>query len=172
MTIGLALMSAATMGGISWYSARASLLTAAGDRLQLAASARRDSIELTAERMHADFVAVAAHPQVVSNFPDLIETLDPGKSDYATVIEAFRAPKTVEERIALDGGAGTGMYGRRHGKVQEIARKLVAQRAMATCSSSMKTAGSPTPRPRARISRAPWRRVRSRRPVSVASWSG
>ncbi|MGC5780646.1 methyl-accepting chemotaxis protein [Methylobacterium sp. NFXW15] len=127
MTIGLALMSAATMGGISWYSARASLLTAAGDRLQLAASARRDSIELTAERMHADFVAVAAHPQVVSNFPDLIETLDPGKSDYATVIEAFRAPKTVEERIALDGGAGTGMYGRRHGKVQEIARKLVAQ---------------------------------------------
>ncbi len=77
--------------------------------------------------MHADFVAVAAHPQVVSNFPDLIETLDPGKSDYATVIEAFRAPKTVEERIALDGGAGTGMYGRRHGKVQEIARKLVAQ---------------------------------------------
>ncbi|MFC6792088.1 methyl-accepting chemotaxis protein [Methylobacterium komagatae] len=127
MTIGLALMSAATMGGISWYSARASLLTAAGDRLQLAASARRDSIELTADRLHADFVAVAAHPQVVSNFPDLIEALDPGKSDYATVIEAFRAPKTVEERIALDGGAGTGMYGRRHGKVQEIARKLVAQ---------------------------------------------
>lgn len=127
MTIGLALMSAATMGGISWYSARASLLTAAGDRLQLAASARRDSIELTADRMHADFVAVAAHPQVVSNFPDLIEALDPGKSDYATVVEAFKAPKTVEERIALDGGAGTGMYGRRHGKVQEIARKLVAQ---------------------------------------------
>ncbi|MBE7244165.1 MAG: HAMP domain-containing protein [Actinomycetospora chiangmaiensis] len=127
MTIGLALLSAATMGGISWYSARASLLKGAGERLHLAASARRDSLELTADRMQADFVAAAAHPQVVSNFPDLIETLDPAKPGYAAVVEAFRAPKTVEERIALDGGPATGMYGRRHGKVQEVARNLVAQ---------------------------------------------
>ncbi len=127
MTIGLALMSAATMGGMSWYSARTSLLKAASERLHLAASARRDSIELTADRMQADFVAVAAHPQVVSNFPDLIETLDPAKPDTAAVVDTFRAPKTVAERIALDGGPATGMYGRRHGKVQDVARKLVAQ---------------------------------------------
>lgn len=127
MTIGLALMSAATMGGISWYSARAGLLKAAGERLHLAASARRDSIEVMADRMQADFIAVASHPQIVSNFPDLIETLDPSRPDFTAVVEAFRAPKTVEERIALDGGGATGMYGRRHGKVQEIARKLVAQ---------------------------------------------
>ncbi len=127
MTIGLALMSAATMGGISWYSARTSLLKAAGERLHLAASARQDSIELTADRMQADFVGVAAHPQIVSNFPDLIETLDPAKPETAGIVDAFRAPKSVAERIALDGGPATGMYGRRHGKVQEIARKIVAQ---------------------------------------------
>ncbi len=115
------------MGGISWYSARTSLLKAASERLHLAASARQDSIELTADRMQADFVAVAAHPQIVSNFPDLIETLDPAKPETAGIVDAFRAPKAVAERIALDGGPAAGMYGRRHGKVQEIARKLVAQ---------------------------------------------
>ena len=55
MTIGLALLSAATMGGISWYSARASLLKGAGERLHLAASARRDSLELSALKGHEPF---------------------------------------------------------------------------------------------------------------------
>ncbi len=127
MTIGLALLSASAMGGFSWYSARAGLTDAAGTRLQFAAAARRDGIELVADRMRADFIAAAAHPQVVSNFPDLIETLDPHKPDYAAVLEAFRAPKTVEDRIAFDGGTTGTMYGRRHAKVQEVARKLVAQ---------------------------------------------
>jgi methyl-accepting chemotaxis protein len=127
MTVGLALLSATAMGGFSWYSARSGLMTAAHERLQLAAAARRDGIELVADRMHADFLAAAAHPQIVSNFPDLIETLDPAKPDTAAVIEAFRAPQTVEARIALDGAGMTSMYGRRHAKVQEVARKLVAQ---------------------------------------------
>ncbi|EIZ86164.1 methyl-accepting chemotaxis sensory transducer [Methylobacterium sp. GXF4] len=124
MTIGLALLSATAMGGFSWYSAKSGLIDAANERLQLAAVARRDGIELVADRMQADFLAAAAHPQIVSNFPDLIETLDPSKPETAAVVEAFRAPQTVEARVALD---GTGMYGRRHVKVQEVARKLVAQ---------------------------------------------
>ena len=127
MTVGLALLSATAMGGFSWYSARSGLIDAAHERLQLAASARRDGIELMADRMQADFAAASAHPQIVSNFPDLIETLDPARPETASVIEAFRAPKTVEARIALDGTAMTAMYGRRHAKVQEVARKLVAQ---------------------------------------------
>ncbi|MCJ2140081.1 methyl-accepting chemotaxis protein [Methylobacterium sp. E-066] len=124
MTIGLALLSATAMGGFSWYSAKSGLIDAANERLQLAAAARRDGIELVADRMQADFLAAAAHPQIVSNFPDLIETLDPAKPETAAVVEAFQAPQTVEARVALD---GSGMYGRRHVKVQEVARKLVAQ---------------------------------------------
>ncbi|MHC2105555.1 MULTISPECIES: methyl-accepting chemotaxis protein [unclassified Methylobacterium] len=124
MTIGLALLSATAMGGFSWYSARSGLIDAANERLQLAAAARRDGIELVADRMQADFLAASAHPQIVSNFPDLIENLDPAKPDTAAVIAAFQAPPTVEARVALD---GTGMYGRRHVKVQETARKLIAQ---------------------------------------------
>ncbi|MCJ2051190.1 methyl-accepting chemotaxis protein [Methylobacterium sp. J-070] len=127
MTVGLALLSATAMGGASWYTARSALIDAAQDRLQLAAAARRDGIELVADRMQADFQAVAAHPQIVSNFPDLIETLDPGKPETAAVVDAFRAPKTAEARVALDGTGMTTMYGRRHVKVQEVARKLVAQ---------------------------------------------
>ena len=127
MTIGLALLSATAMGGFSWYSAKAGLIDAANERLQLAAAARRDGIELVADRMQADFLATAAHPQIISNFPDLIETLDPAKQDTAAVIAAFQAPQTVEARVALDGGGMTSMYGRRHAKVQEVARKLVAQ---------------------------------------------
>jgi hypothetical protein len=70
---------------------------------------------------------VAAHPQIVSNFPDLLENLDPAKPDTASVIEAFRAPQTAEARVALDGSGMSSMYARRHVKVQEVARKLVAQ---------------------------------------------
>ncbi|MBP1182994.1 methyl-accepting chemotaxis protein [Methylobacterium sp. PvR107] len=127
MTVGLALLSATAMGGFSWYTARSGLMSAAHERLQLAAAARRDGIELVADRMQADFLAVAAHPQIVSNFPDLIETLDPAKPETAAVIEAFRAPQTMEARVALDGTGMASMYGRRHVKVHEVARKLIAQ---------------------------------------------
>ena len=127
MIIGLALLSATVMGGFSWYTARSGLIHAAQERLQLAAAARRDGIELVADRMQADLLAVAAHPQIVSNFPDLIETLDLGRPDTAALVESFRAPQTVAERVALDGTGMPTMYARRHIKVQEVARKLVAQ---------------------------------------------
>ena len=127
MIIGLALLSATVMGGFSWYTARSGLIGAAQERLQLAAAARRDGIELLADRMQADLLAVAAHPQIVSNFPDLIETLDLAKPDTAALVEAFRAPQTVDARVALDGSGMPAMYARRHVKVQEVARKLVAQ---------------------------------------------
>lgn len=126
-TIGLALLSGAAMGGFSWSSARSGLIEAAGARLELAAAARRDGIELVADRMQADFLAAAGHPQVLSNFPDLIETLDPAKPDFTAIVEAFRAPETVEARIALDSTPATAMYGRRHAKVQEVARRLLAE---------------------------------------------
>ncbi len=127
MIIGLALLSATVMGGFSWYTARSALTNAAQQRLQLAAAARRDGIELVADRMQADLQAVAAHPQIVSNFPDLIETLDPARTETSALVEAFRAPKTVEARVALDGGGMNGMCARRHVKVQEVARKLLGQ---------------------------------------------
>ena len=123
-TIGLALLSATAMGALSWSSAKSGLVQAAGERLQLAAEARRDAIELVADRMQADFLSVAGHPQVASNAPDLIETLDPAKPDHAAVTAALRDLATPEARLAFD-AAGT-MYGRRHAKVQEVARRLVA----------------------------------------------
>ncbi|WP_186813070.1 methyl-accepting chemotaxis protein [Methylorubrum extorquens] len=127
MTIGLALLSAAAMGGLSWSSAKSGLIEAAGARLELAAAARRDGIELVADRMQADFLAAAGHPQIVSNFPDLIETLDPSKPDFGGIVEAFQSPPTVEARVALDSTPATAMYGRRHVKVQEVARRMVAE---------------------------------------------
>ncbi|SDO24709.1 Methyl-accepting chemotaxis protein [Methylobacterium phyllostachyos] len=127
MTIGLALLSAIVMGGFSWYTARSGLISAAQDRLQLAAAAHRDGIELVADRLEADFQAIAAHPQIVSNFPDLTETLDLAKPESVALVEAFRAPQTVEARVALDGGGMNTMYARRHVKVQDVARKLVAK---------------------------------------------
>mgnify|MGYP005989056817 CR=1 FL=1 len=123
-TIGLALLSATAMGALSWSSAKSGLVEAAGERLQLAAEARRDAIELVADRMQADFLSVAGHPQVASNAPDLIETLDPAKPDYAAVTAALRDLTTPEARLAFE-APGT-MYGRRHGKVQEVARRLIA----------------------------------------------
>ncbi|BAU92840.1 methyl-accepting chemotaxis sensory transducer [Methylorubrum populi] len=123
-TIGLALLSATAMGALSWSSAKSGLVEAAGERLQLAAEARRDAIELVADRMQADFLSVAGHPQVASNAPDLIEALDPAKPDHAAVTAALRDLATPEARLAFE-APGT-MYGRRHGKVQEVARRLLA----------------------------------------------
>ncbi|NEU15152.1 chemotaxis protein, partial [Methylobacterium sp. BTF04] len=62
-----------------------------------------------------------------SNFPDLVENLDPAKPGYAALIQAFRAPQSLEDRIAYDGASTNSAYGRRHAKVQEVARILVAQ---------------------------------------------
>ena len=48
--IGLALLSATAMGGFSWYSAKAGLFDAARERLQLAASLRKDSVPISRSR--------------------------------------------------------------------------------------------------------------------------
>jgi methyl-accepting chemotaxis protein len=125
--IGLALLSATAMGGFSWYSAKAGLFDAARERLQLAASLRKDSVELTADRLRTDFEVAAANPQIVSNFPDLIENLDPAKPETEKVLQAIRDLPNADARLAFDGGATNTMYGRRHAKVQEVARKIVAQ---------------------------------------------
>lgn len=126
-TIGLALLSATAMGGFSWYSAKSGLVAAADERLQLAATLRKDGIELVADRLRADFQATAIHPQIASNFPDLIENLDPAKPDSAKIVDAFRALTTPEARIAFDLGTTGTMYGRRHAKVQDMARKMIGQ---------------------------------------------
>lgn len=126
-TIGLALLSAAAMGGFSWSAAKSGLTEAASSRLELAAAARRDGIELVADRMQADFLSAASHPQIVSNFPDLLENLDPAKPEFASLVKAFQSTATEEERVALDNPPASGMYGRRHLKVQEVARRLIAE---------------------------------------------
>ncbi|WP_342154823.1 methyl-accepting chemotaxis protein [Methylorubrum sp. SB2] len=124
--IGLALLSATAMGGFSWSSAKDGLYDAARERLQLAASLRKDGVELTADRLRTDFEVAAANPQIASNFTDLVENLDPGKPDTDKLLQAIRDLPSADARLAFDGAATGTMYGRRHAKVQEAARKVVA----------------------------------------------
>ncbi|MFE1597808.1 methyl-accepting chemotaxis protein [Methylobacterium sp. ID0610] len=126
-TVGLALISAAAMGTLSWYAARDGLVTAVQERLAFAATARKAGIELVAGRLADEVQALAGTPQVASNLPDLIETLDPAKPDFEAVVKAFTAPASVADRLALDGTSTGTMYGRRQAKVQEAARRLVAR---------------------------------------------
>ncbi|KQP50319.1 methyl-accepting chemotaxis protein [Methylobacterium sp. Leaf108] len=123
ITVGLALLSAATMGTVSWYSAKAGLVAAANDRLEFAATTKKTSLELIGNRAVGDLATVAANPQVSGNVQDLVEALDPGKPGYAELVKAFTGPATAGERMAVE-GAGT-MYGRRHAKVQEAGRRLL-----------------------------------------------
>jgi methyl-accepting chemotaxis protein len=123
ITVGLALVSASVMGGLSWYSARSGLVDAAQERLQFAASARKAGIELVAERVGGDLVTVAGNPQVGGNFGDLVEALDPAKPDFAGLVRTYTEGASREARLGAE-AAGT-MYGRRHAKVQEVARKLL-----------------------------------------------
>ena len=115
------------MGVLSWSSAKSGLIEDAKDRLQLAAATRRDGIELVAGRLQADFLATTGHPQIISNFPDLIETLDPANPEYAIVMAAIQGLDTDVARLAFDGASTNTMYGRRHVKVQDVARRLVTQ---------------------------------------------
>jgi methyl-accepting chemotaxis protein len=130
-TIGLALVSAALMGGISWHSARNGMIEETGERLRSAANARVEAIELIAARARADFLSAAAHPLVQQNFGDVAENLDPSRPDYQTLVNLFRKPETVEQRVALDGLDTNTTYGRRHAKVQEVGRRLVSERGYA-----------------------------------------
>ena len=123
ITVGLALLSAAAMGTLSWYSARAGLVEAAHERLQFAATAKKTTLELIGNRAVGDLFTISANPQVAGNFIDLAEALDPAKPGYAELVKAFTGPASIAERVAVE-GAGT-MYGRRHTKVQEAARKLI-----------------------------------------------
>ena len=125
--IGLALLSATAMGGFSWSSAKDGLFEAARERLQLAAALRKDGVELTADRLRTDFEVAAANPQIASNFIDLVENLDPGKPETEKLLQAIRDLPSADARLAFDGAATGTMYGRRHAKVQEAARKVVAQ---------------------------------------------
>lgn len=123
ITVGLALVSSAVMGGLSWSSARGGLAEAAQERLQFAASSRKTGIELVGERVAGDFGTVAANPQVAGNFGDLVEALDPAKADFTQIVRAYTDGATLEARLGAE-ATGT-MYGRRHAKVQEVARKLL-----------------------------------------------
>ncbi|NEU12067.1 HAMP domain-containing protein [Methylobacterium sp. BTF04] len=121
--VGLALVSSTAMGGLSWYSARAGLVAAAEDRLDLAATARKTGIELVVERAGGDLATTASNAQVSGNFGDLVEALDPAKPDFAQLVQTYSGAATPEGRMAAEAPAT--MYGRRHAKVQEVARKLV-----------------------------------------------
>jgi methyl-accepting chemotaxis protein len=123
ITIGLALVSATALGGLSWSFAKSGLVEAAQDRLQLAVTGRKIGIELVAERAVGDLVTTAANPQVAGNFGDLVEALDPAKADFATIVQAYTAAAKPEDRLTAE-AAGT-MYGRRHTKVQEVGRKVI-----------------------------------------------
>lgn len=125
--IGFAFLSASTIGALSWYSARTGLVEAARQRLQIAAECRKEEIKLIADRIRADLLTLANNPDVVNNVEDLIENLDPAQPNYASVIQAFRAPRTVQERIAYDGNDTNSMYARRQAKVQAVARRLLGQ---------------------------------------------
>ncbi len=129
ITVGLALVSATAMGGLSWYFARSGLVEGAQERLQLAAAARKTGIELVAERAAGDLATTAANPQVGGNFTDLVETLDPAKADFAALVQTYTAPAKLEDRLGAE-ATGT-MYARRHAKVQEVARKLIERRGYA-----------------------------------------
>jgi methyl-accepting chemotaxis protein len=123
VTIGLALVSATALAGLSWSFAKSGLVEAAQERLQLAVTGRKIGIELVAERALGDLVTAAANPQIAGNFGDLVEALDPGKADFATLVQAYTGPAKLEDRLTAE-ATGT-MYGRRHTKVQELARKFI-----------------------------------------------
>ena len=123
ITVGLALLSTTVMGGLSFKTSRDGLVEAASERLQFAASARKQGLEIVFERAVSDLGTVSANTQVSSNFSDLVEALDPAKSDFAQLVQIYTGSSKLEERLAVE-ATGT-MYGRRHVKVQEMGRKLV-----------------------------------------------
>jgi len=124
-TIGIALFSAAAMGGLTLVVAKARLTDIARDRMQLAATSQKTSVEMISAQASADLNDFADNPLVASNLPDLAETLDLDKPDTRDTIKAFTASPDPAARLALDGSTVNSMYGRRHVKVQQAAQKLL-----------------------------------------------
>jgi len=124
-TIGIALFSAAAMGGLTLVVAKGKLTDIARDRMQLAASSLKTSVEMISAQASADLNDFADNPAVASNLPDLAESLDLDKPDTQDTIKAFTASADAAARLALDGSTVNSMYGRRHVKVQQAAQKLM-----------------------------------------------
>jgi len=130
-TIGIALFSAAAMGGLTLVVAKARLTEIARDRMQLAATSQKTSVEMISAQASADLNDFAENPAVASNLPDLAENLDLEKPDTQETIKAFTSPADPAARLALDGSTVNSMYGRRHVKVQQVAQKLLKHRGYA-----------------------------------------
>ena len=124
ITVGLALVSATAMGGAKLVFRASGLVDAAQERLQFAASARKTAIELIADRAVGDLFTIAAQPAGRRQFRRSRRSARSGQARLRRTRPGLHRPgATVEARSAAE-GAGT-MYGRRHAKVQEAARKLI-----------------------------------------------
>lgn len=112
--VGLALVSAATMGFIGWSGARSALSDAAETRLMLAADARKDLLEATARRVSLSFVNLAEDKQVVASIKDLDKSLNSAKEQEKNKAYFSGSAEEVAEK---DGADSDTMYGYRHAKI-------------------------------------------------------
>ncbi|MBD8891102.1 methyl-accepting chemotaxis protein [Roseibium litorale] len=112
--VGLALVSAATMGFIGWSGARTALSDAAETRLMLAADARKDLLEASARRISLSFVNLAEDKLVIASIKDLDKSINTAKEQEKNLAYFSGA---AEEVLEKDGADSDTMYGYRHAKV-------------------------------------------------------
>ncbi|WP_181700491.1 methyl-accepting chemotaxis protein [Chthonobacter albigriseus] len=114
--VGLALASAAVMGGIGWFGAKDGLEREALDRLAFAADARQDLLGMQAARISSDVQTVSEMTVVSSSIAELDKNLALNPADFEKTLAYFKAGAPAE-RLARDGADSQTMYGFRHAKV-------------------------------------------------------
>ncbi|MBH0239315.1 methyl-accepting chemotaxis protein [Methylobrevis albus] len=118
--VGLALLSAAVIGGIGWSGARSALADAAVDRLSLAAEGRRALLQATAEGIQLDLDNVAGTAIVGSSIAELDKNLELNPAEFEKTKAYFGGD--VATRLHRDGADSETMYGFRHAKVHDVLR--------------------------------------------------
>jgi methyl-accepting chemotaxis protein len=69
---------------------------------------------------------LSSNREIVNNFDDLQEGLDPKSPTRNDIIQAFTSPSDRADRIAIDGRSTAGMYGIRHAKIHDLVARFVA----------------------------------------------
>ncbi|SON57085.1 Methyl-accepting chemotaxis protein 4 [Hartmannibacter diazotrophicus] len=123
MIVGLALISAATIGVIGWQGARSALAEAAVSRLSLAVDGRKDLIESAARRVKLDLANVAETSIVGSSIRDLDANLELNPADFEKNKAYFSG--APEEVLQKDGADSDTMYGYRHAKVHGLLKEAM-----------------------------------------------
>jgi methyl-accepting chemotaxis protein len=126
LTFGLiAFAASALVGAYAYFSARDALTLATRDRLSAASEARAKAVQGWLQSLTQDLDAVAESAAVQLTMSEVLNAFRASMDEIKDMRAYFTNPKTLEERLKLDGSQSQSLYGFRHRSVHGSFRAIL-----------------------------------------------